>query len=189
MRYTLLQRPRHMAKEGTEALTERKWNIYILLYRYLWDRLSSPPKKETLILCATVSSSLVKALLSYAYICMRLDCQISWCKDEAQYIGVYRKCGVANYTWSKIGPTSHIKILKNESLPQWIEPHAINCHMSTCWHVPSKFCQQKIKTRDVGASWRLVSWEATLGRKNTVGVTKYDQELQPHPYIHVDLTQ
>jgi hypothetical protein len=24
MRYTLLQRPRHMAKEGPEALTERK---------------------------------------------------------------------------------------------------------------------------------------------------------------------
>ena len=50
MRDTLFQRPRHMAKEGPEALTERKCNKCILLYRYLWDRLSSPKNKETLYL-------------------------------------------------------------------------------------------------------------------------------------------
>ena len=68
---------------------------------------------------------------------------------------------------------------------------------ATCHELPHEYVlacaiqlyHQNIETRDVGASWRLVSWEATLGRKNPVGVTKYDQELQLHTYNQVDLTQ
>ena len=143
-------------------------------------RQTIPPKKKSYIFCVAVSSSLVKALLSYAYICMRLDNQISWYKIESQYIGVYRKCGVANYTWSEIGPTNHIKIYKNESLPQWIEPHAINCHMITCWHVPSNYAIRREKQGMLVLAGGWCHERPHLVEKKG-GVTKYGQELHLHP--------